>query len=116
VNNPRTRPQAGWYSWLADYPAPSAFIPPLLTCGASANLAHFCDRALDADAQRAAQLQVSDPQRASARWARIDRRITDRAPVVPLLNSTQVDFLSARAGNYLYNPQWGILLDQLWVR
>jgi hypothetical protein len=24
--------------------------------------------------------------------------------------------LSARAGNYQYNPQWGIMLSQLWVR
>jgi peptide/nickel transport system substrate-binding protein len=36
--------------------------------------------------------------------------------VIPLVNPKRVDFLSRRVGNYQYNPQWGILLDQLWVR
>jgi len=36
--------------------------------------------------------------------------------MVPLLNRKQVDFVSRRVGNYQYSPQWGMLLDQLWVR
>jgi hypothetical protein len=35
---------------------------------------------------------------------------------VPLANLNQVDLLSARAGDYRFNPEWGVLLDQLWVR
>jgi peptide/nickel transport system substrate-binding protein len=31
-------------------------------------------------------------------------------------NGRQIDFVSRRVGNYQYNPQWGALLDQLWVR
>jgi hypothetical protein len=31
-------------------------------------------------------------------------------------NRRNVDFVSKRVGNHQYNPQWGVLLDQLWVK
>jgi hypothetical protein len=31
-------------------------------------------------------------------------------------NELQTTLVSRRVGNYQYNPQWGPLLDQLWVR
>ena len=39
-----------------------------------------------------------------------------QAPYVPTYNRKTVDFLAKRVGNYQYNPQWGALLDQLWVK
>ena len=108
--------QAGWYGWVADYPAPSGIINPQLTCTSPENFAHFCDRSLDADIARASGLEISDPQAANSQWAGIDRRITDLAPWVPLTNSTQLDFVSRRVGNYQYHPEWGMLVDQVWVR
>jgi hypothetical protein len=36
--------------------------------------------------------------------------------VVPISNQLGSVFVSRRVGNYQYNPQWGILVDQLWVR
>jgi peptide/nickel transport system substrate-binding protein len=42
--------------------------------------------------------------------------VTDRAPYVALLNPRRVDYVSARVGNYEFNPQVGTLFDQLWVR
>jgi len=35
---------------------------------------------------------------------------------VPLFNPKLTDVVSQRVGNYQHNPQWGVLLDQLWVR
>jgi peptide/nickel transport system substrate-binding protein len=49
-------------------------------------------------------------------WASADRLATDAAPLVPLVNPSDLDFVSQRVGNYQYNPTQGILLDQLWVR
>jgi ABC-type transport system substrate-binding protein len=49
-------------------------------------------------------------------WAQADRTVTDQAPLVPLVTPSQFDFVSHRVGNYQYNPQFGVLLDQLWVR
>jgi peptide/nickel transport system substrate-binding protein len=42
--------------------------------------------------------------------------IVAQAPVVPTYNRSNVDFVSERVGNYQYHPQWGVLLDQLWVK
>jgi hypothetical protein len=39
----------------------------------------------------------------------VDRQITQAAAL-------EVDLLSRRAGNFQYNPVWGALIDQLWVR
>ena len=38
------------------------------------------------------------------------------APWVFMQNELQTTLVSRRVGNYQYNPQWGPLLDQLWVR
>jgi len=34
---------------------------------------------------------------------------------VPLYNPRAVVVLSARVGNYQFNPYWTLLIDQLWV-
>jgi YVTN family beta-propeller protein len=117
--NPRHRVQAGPFTWGADYPAPSNFINVLLSCAAAAeggNYSHFCDPSIDARIRRALALQATDFSRANQLWAQIDQEIVDQAPVVPLITHKQMEFVSNRIGNYQYNPQWGILLDQLWVR
>ena len=49
-------------------------------------------------------------------WANADKQFTDQAPLVSLLTPSTIDFVSNRAGNYQYNPVWGALLDQMWVR
>jgi hypothetical protein len=33
-----------------------------------------------------------------------------------MVNPASVEVVSKRVGNYQYNPQYGSLLDQLWVR
>ena len=33
-----------------------------------------------------------------------------------MYNVKVTDFVSRRVGNYQYNPQWGALLDQMWVK
>ena len=109
--------------WLADYPAPSDFINPLLSCGsfkpanpANQNYSQFCDPAIDRQIAAALAAEATDPQAAAQRWARIDREIVDRAPWVPLFNGRIANFVSKRVGNFEFNPQWGMLIDQLWAR
>jgi len=80
------------------------------------NWSGFCDRRIEASIQRALALQTTDPYLANQLWARVDHAIVDQAPLVPLFSHRQVDFVSRRVGNYQFNPQWGLLLDQLWVR
>ncbi len=61
-------------------------------------------------------MQVEDPAAAGALWAEIDRAIVDQAPYVWLTNPNTIGFVSERVGNYQFNLQWGILLNQLWVQ
>ena len=59
---------------------------------------------------------ASEPQRAAALRAALDRRVMALAPWVPLYNATDVHLVSKRAGNCEHHPQWGVLRDQLWLR
>jgi peptide/nickel transport system substrate-binding protein len=113
----------GWSAWYQDYPAPSDFLNVLLGCGsihpnsdASPNIAAFCDKAIQAKMDQAEKESVTNPDAANAIWAQVDHEMTDQAPWVDLYNPKQIDFLSKRVGNYQWNPQWYILIDQLWVK
>jgi peptide/nickel transport system substrate-binding protein len=123
LGDSRDRVQAGFYAWYQDYPAPSDFIDPLLSCGSflpgnpgNSNVAEFCDPAIDTQAQHALTLQARDPATAAGQWAAIDRELVDAAPWAPLYNPTDLTVLSARTGNYQFHPYWNLLIDQLWVR
>jgi peptide/nickel transport system substrate-binding protein len=124
VTNPRTRAQIGFGGWSLDFPSAEGFLRPLASCGAytpaspetTTNLAGFCDRSIDAQMDQAVATQVHDPAGATAQWQRIEDAILARAPIIPAFNRTYVTLLSARAGNYQHNPQWGVLLSQLWVK
>jgi peptide/nickel transport system substrate-binding protein len=114
VYDPRVRAQIGWANWGADLPFPVGFIPAMFRCADPNNLGDFCDLSIDAQMGRAQQAQ--DPWSATLLWQRIEREILAEAPVVPASNPLGVRFLSKRVGNYQYNPQWGALLSQLWVK
>jgi peptide/nickel transport system substrate-binding protein len=124
LDDSRTKTQIAVASYFEDYPAPSNFIDLLLSCRAflphnpnNLNLPEFCDHQIDSEIHRAYGLQVHDPARAYRLWARIDRELTDRAPWIPLYNPRVFTGLSARVGNYQFDPfLWGFLIDQLWVR
>ena len=66
--------------------------------------------------ERAKLMQLDDPVAAGALWAEVDRAIVDQAPFVWLFNEIDVEIVSDRVGNFQRNPNWGILLNQLWVR
>jgi peptide/nickel transport system substrate-binding protein len=111
-----------WSTWFQDYPAPSDFLDVLLGCNtihpnsdASPNIAAFCDKSIQKQMDQARALG-SNPTAANAMWQKVDHEVTDQAPWVTLFNPKQIDFLSKRVGNYQWNPQWYILIDQLWVK
>jgi YVTN family beta-propeller protein len=123
ISDSRTRAQAGTFWYGADYPAPSNFLAHLLSCATfrpaspnNLNWAEFCDPAIDAKMRSAARTQTENPQLANRQWARVDHALVDAAPWLPLYNPRLVVLLSRRVGGYRYNPIYGTLLDQLWVR
>jgi YVTN family beta-propeller protein len=123
ASNTRNRTQISVGGTLTDYPAPSNIIQTWLSCESfrpnsdlNHNRAGFCDPAVDTGIARALGLETASPQAAHRQWARVDRTVVDQAPWLPTVNLNTVDFVSKRVGNYQFNPQWGLLLDQVWVR
>jgi peptide/nickel transport system substrate-binding protein len=123
VGNPRTRTQASISGWRSDFPRASDFFSNLLSCAsyqpkASFNLnsTGFCDPALDREMRQAQELAATDAAASARLWSRVDRQVVDAAPWVAFLNATGLELTSKRVANYQRNPQFGVLLDQLWVR
>src|SRR5215469_10162695 len=113
----------GLSSWSQDYPAQSDFLNVLLGCGsihpgsdASPNIAEFCDQSIQKQMTQASNMQLTNLAGANNLWAQVDHEVTDQAPWVDLYNPKQIDFLSSRVGNYQWNPQWYILIDQQWLK
>jgi peptide/nickel transport system substrate-binding protein len=123
VADSRTRAQAGFVAWSADYPAASNFLM-LLTCGtfhaanqASLNYSELCNHRLDQAFSRALAEQTTDaPEASNARWNAVDRIATSTAAWVPLVNTREVVVTSRRVRNLQVNPEWGVLMDELWVK
>ena len=107
--------QAGLDGWIADYPSAENFFSTL-KCGNPVNTSRVCDPVVDERIRRAARMEDSHPERASALWALVDRRAVDLGVLVDFLNPSGIDFISRRVGGYQHNEQLGVLLDQLWVR
>jgi peptide/nickel transport system substrate-binding protein len=121
VGDSRNRVQIGTMGWFVDTPA--SFLRGLFSCRSfrpadrlNRNLSELCDDRIDAQMTEAAGVQASDPVRAMALWAAVDRALANRAPAVPLIHRSAVALVSKRVGNYQYHSQLGTLLDQLWVK
>jgi YVTN family beta-propeller protein len=122
VFDSKTAAQAGILSWIADYPAPGDFLGQL-GCAAfqpgsptNVNVAEYCDKKTDALVARAERLEPTDPEQAAIVWTQADRRVVDQAAYAPLYVLHSIDLVSRRVGNYEFSPQWGVLVDQLWVQ
>jgi YVTN family beta-propeller protein len=123
TNDSRNHAQVIDAGWGADYPSADTFIGKL-TCNyftpgngqATTDAGELCDPALDRQTARAAALQTADPPAAAALWAQLDRQLTGLAIWLPTVTPNETDLISRRTGNYQYNPVWGALIDQLWVR
>jgi peptide/nickel transport system substrate-binding protein len=102
--------------WLPEYPAPSAYLPQFFGCNGGTSNGYVCAPALDRQMSHASMLELAQPEAANELWTSIDRRLTDDAAWVPTVSEREVEVTSARLRNYQYNPVWGFLADQSWLR
>jgi peptide/nickel transport system substrate-binding protein len=117
VNPPGRRAHVAWYAWGADYPAQAGFLLPLFKCADNALIPNrLCDAGVDRLLAAATDADAQNPAAAPARWQRAERAILARATVVPMYNLQAATFVAKRVGNVEQHPQWGVLLDRLWVR
>jgi peptide/nickel transport system substrate-binding protein len=112
----------GYSQWFQDYPAQSDFLNVLLGCGtihpnsdASPNIAAFCNKGINSQILQAESDESTNPAQATSLWTTIDHEDTLQAAWVDLFNPKQIDFLSKNVHGYEWNPQWYILIDQLWL-
>ncbi|HEY2552731.1 MAG TPA: ABC transporter substrate-binding protein [Streptosporangiaceae bacterium] len=113
----------GYSAWFQDYPAPSDFLNVLLGCGtihpgsdASPNIAAFCDKSINSKIVKAETEEATNPSGAASLWTQVDHGLTAQAPWVDMYNPKQIDILSSNVQGYQWNPQWYILIDQLWLK
>jgi YVTN family beta-propeller protein len=116
----RNKAQMGAY-WNQGTPSPADAVFGL-RCGTfvandrnNQNVSEFCSQQVERRIQQALGLQATDPAKAGAAWAAVDRQIVDQAPAIGLLVPQEVDLVSKRVGNYQHNPVGGTILSQLWV-
>jgi peptide/nickel transport system substrate-binding protein len=102
-------------NWFSDATSSASFFT-IFTCNDPNNLSRFCDPAFDAAVKNALDTQQTNTAAAGEAWATVDRIVVDAAPIAALIHQLEADFVSARVGNFQHHPQWGILLDQLWVQ
>jgi peptide/nickel transport system substrate-binding protein len=116
VNDPKSRVQVGWYPWVADYPSQIGFLASLFSCAEFVLPTRFCDPQVQRTLAQATAAEAQNPPAAPALWQKAERQILAQGPIVPIDNQQDANFVSKRVGDFQYHPQWGALLDQLWVR
>ena len=102
--------------WLLDFPSPSSFLPSFFGCNGAHSNGYECNPQLDRQMRRAAAENVQNPSLSAQLWAAADKEITDDAYWATTVNIREVDLVSHRLHNYEFNPVWGFLADQAWVR
>jgi len=120
----RVRAQTGYFGWIADFPSAGSFLREEFACSAfsagapqlEADPTEWCNHSIDAQMEHATAVQTEDPPAAALLWQRVERELLAQAVTVPTYNARVVDLVSKRVGNYQFHPQWGALLDQLWVK
>lgn len=107
---------AGYGSWIPNYPDPSSYVPSFFSCDGANGNGYFCNPTIDREMRRAEQLEPTYPSEASAIWQTVDRQLTNSAEWIPTVDTREVEITSTRLRNYEYNPVWGFLADQAWLR
>jgi peptide/nickel transport system substrate-binding protein len=121
--NTKNKVQINVQQWYQDYPAASDFLYVLFGCesfhpgsDSSINMAGFCNKKINAQMHKALKLAVTSEDAANALWSKIDRMVTDQAPMVTLFNPKHIDFVSKRVGNFTFSKEFYWLVAKSWVQ
>jgi peptide/nickel transport system substrate-binding protein len=109
--------------WYQDYPAASDFLYVLFGCesfhpgsDSSINYSGYSNKPINALMHKALNLAVTNEKAANVLWEKVDREVTDQAPMATLFNPKHVDFVSKRVGNFTFSKEFYWLVDQSWVQ
>jgi len=100
--------QLGYVGWFQDYPDPSDFIDPLLSCASAvqggANVSLYCNKEVDALAATARG--ETDSAKRLLMYQDIQSRIMAEAPWVPLRHQVWFTLVSTRVATFSLHPVW----------
>ena len=124
VQNTKNKVQINVQQWYQDYPAASDFLNILFGCesfhpgsDSSINISGLLqqgDQRPDAQGAEARASRTTRPR--TTLWAKIDKEVTDQAPMATLFTPKHIDFVSKRVGNFMFSKQFYWLVDQSWVQ
>jgi peptide/nickel transport system substrate-binding protein len=121
--NTKNHVQINVQQWYQDYPAASDFLHILFGCesfhpgsDSSINMAGFCNKPINAEMNKALKQEVTNFPKANAMWTKIDREVTDQAPMATMFTPKHLDFVSKRVGNFVFSKQFYWLVGQSWVQ
>ncbi len=107
IETPHKAPM-GYVGWFQDYPDPSDFIDPLLSCQSAvqggANASLYCNKAVDTEA--AAARASTDLTGRLTQYGDIQSKIMAEAPWVPLRHQVWFTLVSSRVASFNIHPVW----------
>ena len=117
IETPHKAP-IGWVGWFQDYPDPSDFMEPTLTCATAvqgaANAALYCNKEVD-DLLAAAHGMADQSARLQA-YQEIQKKIMADAPWAPFRHQEFVTIVNKRVGGFTIDPQWLFNLKWIWIK
>jgi ABC-type transport system substrate-binding protein len=117
IETPHKAPM-GYVGWFQDYPDPSDFIDPILSCATAvqggANAAFYCSKQVDQLA--AAARGETDSAKRIQLYQEIQSQVMTEAPWVPLRHEVWYTLTSKRVGGFQIHPVWQYDLRALWVK
>jgi oligopeptide transport system substrate-binding protein len=115
IETPHKAP-IGWVGWFQDYPDPSDFIDPILSCASAvkggANAALYCNK--DVDALAAAAKGETDVTKRLADYQAIQAKIMADAPWAPFRHQEWYTLTGTQVGGFEIHPVWQYDVRSLW--
>ena len=107
IETPHKAP-LGWVGWFQDYPDPSDFIDPILSCATAvqggANAAQYCNK--DVDTLAAKARGETDAAQRIKDYQSVQTMIMADAPWVPVRHLVYFTLVSTRVNNFQIHPVW----------
>jgi peptide/nickel transport system substrate-binding protein/oligopeptide transport system substrate-binding protein len=106
--------------WIQDFPDPSDFIDPILTCAAAnvtangGDVAFFCDKNADKLADQA-RGDTNAAERLKLYQQFQDVIVTQDFPWVPMYSTVETNTSAPRVHGYQLHPVWPFVATSIWV-
>ena len=106
--------------WFQDFPDPSDFIDPILTCAAAnvtangGNVAFYCNKDADKIADQA-RGDTNAAERLKLYQQFQDIVVTQDFPWVPMYSTVQTNLSATRVHGFQLHPVWPFVLTSIWV-